>query len=304
MLVIFVSLFISLSFGECPPVNTNVMGICMLDPKSAWCTDDSDCGLSFDTQVQRECCPSGCNRACFTPRDTRPYVPYGDKCESLFDNAYRIYLFGAAASNPEMKQRQAQAVQEFYANNCQRYQYSYSKKQIRPTCPLKTADLTTCERALFTCDVDSECGTSHDSGKQQLCCSDGCNKRCTTPGDDRPLVPENSPCVRILADMQTGLNVGSPPTPEMEARWAKIREDAAQEFVLNACDQFQFPQRPWRPIPMAQAFAAADSTNSLDNSTQNDMPGWVVIPIILGSLILIALILIQVKLGRMLAQKN
>ncbi|XP_062621023.1 antileukoproteinase-like [Saccostrea cucullata] len=45
--------------GECPLVDTNVLGFCMYDPAKN-CLSDDQC---IPTE---KCCPSGCNKMCMT----------------------------------------------------------------------------------------------------------------------------------------------------------------------------------------------------------------------------------------------
>jgi len=200
-----------------------------------------------------------------------------------------------------------------------------------PTCPVKPAVVGICAVPPDSCSQDIDCAFSFDESVKQLCCSDGCNKRCTTPGDSRPLIPAGSPCLDFLSAIRTQYRGGIPPTREILLRLDRIRQDGSINFVANNCSNYQFPEMYEIPTPpppkkvtplppppppppppfvggsFFRSFAEGENSNTLrENSSQNDVtwPGWVVAPIVILSLGIVALVLVNVKLWRILSQNS
>jgi len=198
-------------------------------------------------------------------------------------------------------------------------------------CPVTPAVGGICAVPPDSCNQDADCAFSFDESVKQLCCSDGCNKRCTTPGDPRPIVPAGNPCIDNLRAIRTQYRGGIPPTREILLRLDRIRQEGNLNFVLNNCSKFQFPEIYEIPAPPApkivipppvqlpipppvlppsnfwRSFAASENSNTLrENSSQNDVtwPVWVVVPIVILSLGVVALVLVNVKLWKILSQNS
>jgi len=279
------------------------------------CDNDGDCDFSIDSKKQL-CWFDGCNKRCTTPGDNRTVVPAGSPCIDYLQAMNTYYLGGAMPTRlvlENYERLRQEGKQNFDANNCADFQFprnfilpSPPRPSSRPVvlpapprCPAIRSTLNACSLASKTCSTDTDCGLSYDTNKQQLCCSDGCNMICTTPGDFRQIVPENSACIKLLEDSRRNYRGGAQPTTVMIEHMAKLREDARQEFVRQGCEEFQYPQVPVVPEQLAMALGEPSNVFS-ENTAQNGTPGWVVAMIVLLSITLVALVVVHVKLWRVL----
>jgi len=169
-------------------------------------------------------------------------------------------------------------------------------------CPNVTQIEVGCEIAPDSCTKDRDCGLSYDNKQQQLCCFDGCSKRCTNPLDSRPLVPGNNPCVQIFHRVYSlNPNLGQIVSDIIKGQLQLEHIQASKEFDGAGCNQFQYPQRLQT---MLGASAIDDSpTDFSPQLGENFTSALVVIPIVVLSVSFIVLVLVNVKLHRILSNK-